>query len=349
MSQLPPPFRHPAELVAAGLLAPDALAGAEAAATRFPLLLPRGLAALIDPADPADPIARQFLPRIEETESRPEDRADPIGDAAYSPVPGIVHRYPDRVLLTPTLACAAHCRFCFRRVRVGAGPNRLSPDELDRALAYVAAHPELREVVLTGGDPLMLGAPALAALLGRLAAMPQLDLIRIHTRLPVVAPERIDSALIAAVTPPAGADLALWGAIHINHPRELTPATRAALDRLTAAGVPLLSQTVLLRGLNDSVEVLESLFRALVRQRVRPYYLHHPDLAPGTAHFRLSLAEGRALMRGLRGRISGFALPTYVLDIPDGYGKVPIGPDYWDETTCEVTDPHGKRHSRPQG
>lgn len=349
MSEPHPPMRRPADLVAAGLLAAADLPGAEAAAAPFPLLLPAGLAALIDPADPADPIARQFIPRAEESDLRPEDRADPIGDAAYSPLPGLVHRYPDRVLLTPTLACAAHCRFCFRRVRVGAGPARMSPAELDAALGYIAAHPDLREVVLTGGDPLTLGAEALAALLGRLAALPQLDLIRIHTRLPVAAPERLTPALVAALTPPPSADLAVWVAVHVNHPRELSPATDAALARLVGAGLPLLAQTVLLKGVNDQAETLETLFRALVRRRVRPYYLHHPDLAPGTAHFRPTLAEGRALMRALRGRISGFALPTYVLDIPGGYGKVPVGPDYWDEQTREVTDPHGHRHSRPQG
>jgi len=344
MSEPVPPFRRPVELVAAGLLAPAALPAAEAATAPFPLRLPRRLAALIDPRDPADPIARQFLPRAEEVDLRAEDRADPIGDAAYSPVPGIVHRYPDRVLLTPTLACAAHCRFCFRRVRVGAGAARLSPAETETALAYIAAHTELREVVLTGGDPLTLGAPAIAEILARLAALPHLDLIRIHTRLPVVAPERIDAAMVAALTPPPGADLALWLAIHINHPRELAADCRAALARLADHGLPLLAQTVLLKGINDSAETLETLFRALVRNRVRPYYLHHPDLAPGTSHFRPTLAEGQALMRALRGRISGFALPTYVLDIPGGYGKVPVGPQYWDEANRTVTDPHGIRH-----
>ncbi|CCG41315.1 lysine-2,3-aminomutase-like protein [Magnetospirillum molischianum] len=349
MSQSHLPYRRPAELVEAGLIDAAALAAVEQAATAFPLLLPRQLAALIDPADPADPIARQFVPQAEEMEIRPEDRADPIGDQTYSPQAGIVHRYPDRVLLTPLLTCAAHCRFCFRRTRVGDTAAAMSPAEIDAALAYIAARPEVREVVITGGDPLMLGPRRIGLLLAALAGIAHLDVVRFHTRLPVVAPDRIDAAMVAALCPPPQAGFSVWLAVQINHARELAPATAQALARLTDTGLPLLAQTVLLKGVNDSAATLEALFRALVRQRVRPYYLHHPDLAPGTGHFRPSLAEGRALMRTLRGRLSGIALPTYVLDIPGGFGKVPVGPDYWDEDSLTVTDPSGRRHSRPQG
>jgi len=349
MSQSHPPYRRPTELVEAGLIDNDALAAVEAAAAAFPMLLPRTLAALIDPADPADPIARQFIPRAEELEIRPEDRPDPIGDQTYSPQTGIVHRYPDRVLLTPILTCAAHCRFCFRRTRVGDAAAAMTPAEIDAALAYVAARPGVREVVITGGDPLMLGPRRIGALLAALAEIPHLDLVRFHTRLPVVEPGRIDAAMVAALSPPPEAGFAVWVAVQVNHPRELGPDADTALARLADAGLPLLSQTVLLKGVNDSAATLEALFRALVRRRVRPYYLHHPDLAPGTGHFRPTLAEGRALMRALRGRLSGIAQPTYVLDIPGGFGKVPVGPDYWDEEAKTVTDPNGGRHLRPQG
>jgi lysine 2,3-aminomutase len=344
MSQFHPPYRRPAELIAAGLIESAALAAIEAAAASFPLLLPRALAALINPADPADPIARQFVPGAEELDIRPEDRADPIGDQTYSPQTGIVHRYPDRVLLTPILTCAAHCRFCFRRTRVGDGAAAMSQSEIESALAYVAARPELREVVITGGDPLMLGPRRIGDLLAALSQIAHLDVVRVHTRLPVVDPGRIDATMVAALTPPPGANFSVWLAVQVNHARELSAATDAALARLADAGLPLLAQTVLLKGINDEAATLEALFRALVRRRVRPYYLHHPDLAPGTSHFRPTLAEGRALMRSLRGRLSGIALPTYVLDIPGGFGKVPVGPDYWDEDSNTVTDPNGGRH-----
>ena len=269
------------------------------------------------------------MPDPAELHDDPADRDDPIGDAQYSPLPGLVHRYPDRVLLTPVLTCPAYCRFCFRRARVGDAGRAMSEAEIDSALAYVAARPALREVVLTGGEPLSLPPARLGALLDRLAAIPHVGLLRIHTRLPVSDPDRVTPALVAALVAPQAADrAAVWVAAHVNHPRELSGPTRAALARLADAGLPLVAQTVLLAGVNDSVAVLETLFAALLRARVRPYYLHHPDLAPGTAHFRLPVERGRALMRALRGRIGGLALPTYVLDVPGGFGKVPLGPDH---------------------
>jgi len=298
------------------------------------------LAALIDRADPNDPIARQFIASAAELEVSPDDLADPIGDEAYSPLKGVVHRYPDRVLLKPVLVCPVYCRFCFRRDQVGAGA--MSPAEIEAALAYVAARPELREVILTGGDPLMLAPRRLAALIAAIAAIPHVEVLRVHSRLPIADPDRVTPALVRALRPkPAKA---VWLSVHANHPRELSPAACAALARLADAGIPLLSQTVLLKGVNDDADVLEVLFRALVRNRVKPYYLHHPDRARGTAHFRPSLAEGRALVKALRGRLTGIAQPTYVLDIPGGAGKVPVGPDYLNEVEGTVEDSGGGRH-----
>ncbi len=335
-------LRTAAQLVTAGLLPSDRAAEAGRVAGRYTVAVTAAVAALIDPTDAADPIARQYLPSAAELIEAPGDRSDPIGDQRLSPVKGIVHRYPDRVLLKPLLVCPVYCRFCFRRETVGDAEGTLTAAELEAAIAYVAARPELREVILTGGDPLMLPPSRLRALIDRLTAIPHIETIRIHSRVPVADPERVTDALVAALK----AETAVWLAVHVNHSRELSPAARAALARLAGAGLPLLSQTVLLKGVNDDAAVLEELFRALVRNRVRPYYLHHPDLAPGTAHFRPSLAEGRAIVKALRGRLSGIAQPTYVLDIPGGAGKVPVGPDYRHEDGT-VEDWRGDRHPYP--
>lgn len=335
-------LRTPKDLLDAGLIAS---AGAvEPVARAYAVALTPAVVDLIDPADPHDPIARQYVPSAAELATAPEERADPIGDAAYSPVKGLVHRYPDRVLLTPLLVCPVYCRFCFRRARVGDGAATMAEAETDAALAYVAERPAIREVILTGGDPLMLPVKRLGALLGRIAAIAHVELVRIHSRVPVSDPGRVTPALARVL---GGLEKPVWLAVHVNHPRELSPLAAAGLERLARAGVPLLSQTVLLKGVNDTPEVLEDLMRALVRHRVRPYYLHHPDLAPGTSHFRPTIAEGRALMRALRGRLSGIAQPTYVLDIPGGAGKVPVGPDYVDGAAGEVADPAGRRHRYP--
>lgn len=272
----------------------------------------------------ADPgVAAQFVPDARELLIRPEELADPIGDAAHSPVPGLTHRYPDRVILHVTKTCEVYCRFCFRREVVGESGN-LPEADLARALDHIAATPAIREVILTGGDPMVLSARRIAALMARLAAIPHLDLVRFHTRVPVVAPGRIDAEMLAALRPER---LAVWVVVHTNHAGELTTEACAALARLADAGVPLLSQTVLLRGVNADAGVLEALFRALLRNRVKPYYLHHCDLARGTGHFRTSIAEGRAIMAALRGRLSGTALPRYVLDLPGGHGKVALTGD----------------------
>jgi lysine 2,3-aminomutase len=281
---------------------------------------------LIDRADPADPIARQFVPDVRELETAPGEDADPIGDDAHSPVEGVVHRYPDRVLLKLVHVCAVYCRFCFRREMVGPGkPSMLSKAALSGALDYIAAHKEIWEVILTGGDPLVLSPRRLRDVMKALAAIEHVKVIRIHTRLPVADPKRISAELTRALKIKGKA---VYVAIHVNHARELTPAARAACARLADAGLPLLSQTVLLAGVNDREQALGELMRALVECRIKPYYLHHADLAPGTAHLRTDIATGQELMRALRGRYSGLCQPTYVLDIPGGHGKSPIGPSY---------------------
>lgn len=327
----------------AGLVAPKRLAALEAVAARYAVAITPASAALIDPADPTDPIALQFLPHEAELQTAPDETADPIGDLAKSPVEGLVHRYPDRVLLMPTRVCASYCRFCFRRERVGPGRGEsLTSAELDAALAYIAERPQIWEVILTGGDPLVLSARRLAALMSRLKDIAHVKVVRLHTRMPAVAPERITPALVSALK---RSGKAVYVALHANHPRELTPEARAACARLIDAGVPMLSQSVLLRGVNDDPEVLAQLMRAFVETRIRPYYLHHGDAAPGTAHLRLSLAEGQALVRSLRGRVSGLAQPTFVFDIPGGHGKVPVGPAYLSDDGRQVEDPWGEVHA----
>ncbi|MFN5570311.1 MAG: lysine-2,3-aminomutase-like protein, partial [Bradyrhizobium sp.] len=275
---------------------------------------------------PDDPIARQFVPSADELKAHPGERGDPIGDDAHAPVPGIVHRYPDRVLLKLVHVCAVYCRFCFRREMVGPGKdNALSEEAYRAALAYIRSHGEIWEVILTGGDPLMLSPRRLKEIMADLAAIDHVRIIRIHTRLPVADPQRITAALVDALKVQGAAT---WVALHANHPRELNAAVRSACARLIDAGIPLVSQSVLLRGVNDDVATLEALMRAFVETRIKPYYLHHGDLAPGTAHLRTTLEHGQSLLRALRGRVSGLCQPDYVLDIPGGYGKAPVGPQY---------------------
>jgi lysine 2,3-aminomutase len=317
-----------------------------AAAESMAIALTPEMLALIDRSDPADPIARQFVPSAQETEIAPDELSDPIGDDARSPIKGIVHRYPDRVLLKPLHVCPVYCRFCFRREKVGPGGEALSAAELEAALAYIRARPEIWEVILTGGDPLMLAPRRLANLIEKLDAISHVGVIRIHSRVPIADPSRVTDELVASLKPRRAV---LWFAVHCNHTRELAPAPRAALARLADRGIPLMGQTVLLAGVNDDVESLDELMRALVTARVKPYYLHHPDLVRGTGHFRVSIERGQALMRALRGRLSGLAQPTYVLDVPGGHGKVPIGPGYLgdDPDALWVEDAFGHTHPYP--
>jgi len=313
-----------ADLIRDGLASAADATALQAAAQDFAIrITPEMRRAIAPGAATTDPVARQFLPAADELLSDADALRDPIGDARHSPVSGVTHRYPDRVILHVTRVCDVHCRFCFRREVVGeSGP--LPAAELTAALAYIAATPAIREVILTGGDPLTLSPRRIAALLARLAAIAHVEVLRIHTRVPVVAPARVNPDLIAALK----LRLPVFVAIHANHEAELTPAACAALARLADAGIPLISQTVLLKGVNDSAAVLAALFRGFARNRVKPYYLHHCDLARGAGHFRTTITAGQRLMAELGGQISGLCLPRYVLDIPGGYGKVPLTPDH---------------------
>ncbi|MDB5462800.1 MAG: lysine-2,3-aminomutase-like protein, partial [Phenylobacterium sp.] len=296
-------LRTPASLAGAGLVAPDRLAALERIATQYAVAITPSMADLMDPADPDDPIARQFVPSDAEMELRPEESADPVGDFAHSPVEGVVHRYPDRCLLKLNHACAVYCRFCFRREMVGPeGLRPLSPAALDAAMAYIAERPHIWEVIVTGGDPFILSPRRLRDVMRRLSQIDHVKVVRFHTRVPAVEPETVTDELVAALQAPGKA---VYVALHANHARELTPAARAACARIVDAGLPMLGQTVLLAGVNDDPETLTALMRALVETRIKPYYLHHADLAPGTSHLRTSIEQGQGLMRAMRGAVSG--------------------------------------------
>ena len=292
--------------------------------------------------DPNDPVARQYLPSVQELNTTPDELEDPIGDDSYSPVKGIVHRYPDRVLLKPVHVCAVYCRFCFRREKVGPGSEMLSADELAGALDYIRNAPKVWEVILTGGDPFVLSPRRLKEIMTALNDIPHVRVVRFHTRVPVADPSRATDELIAALE----SDKAVYIVFHVNHANELTDKVRGVANRFLRAGIPLLSQSVLLKGVNDNPEALENLFLSLTAMKIKPYYLHHPDKAPGTSHFRLTLEEGRALVTGLWGRISGIAQPTYVVDIPGGHGKVPAHESMIEQDSDGyiLTDFKGKKH-----
>ena len=317
-------MRSANELADADLIEADRIADLNAVAARYAVAITPHVRSLIDDGRPDDSIARQFVPHEAELDVAPSEIADPIGDDRHSPVEGIVHRYRDRVLLTVTRICAVYCRFCFRRETVGRGENQmLGVKALDAALAYIKSHPEIWEVIMTGGDPFILSARRLADVTARLSLIEHVKVLRWHTRVPIVDPQRITAKLVRAI---ATKRQATYVAVHVNHPRELSPEARRACARLIDAGIPLVSQSVLLRGVNDDADTLESLMRALVEIRIKPYYLHHADLAPGTAQFRTTIAEGQTLMRELRARASGLCQPGYVLDIPGGYAKANIAP-----------------------
>jgi len=346
-----PTLRTAKQICDHGLAAADKRPVLDAVAARYVIALPPALAELIDPHNPHDPIARQFVPDPAELDVQLQEHSDPIGDDANSPVQGVVHRYPDRVLLKLTPVCAVYCRFCFRREMVGPDKGRsLSAAALGRAIDYIRSRPDIWEVILTGGDPLVLSPRRLRAVMKALAAIAHVKVLRIHTRVPVAEPTRVTVELVRAIKVNGKPT---YVALHINHARELTPAVRAACARLADAGIPLLGQSVLLKGVNDTSEALADLMRACVECRIKPYYLHHADLAPGTAHLRTDIATGQNLMRRLRGRLSGLCQPSYVLDIPGGHGKSPIGPNYLGETGSDgaahymVEDFTGARHCYP--
>lgn len=342
-------LRTAGQIVEEGLAAAEERAALEKVAARYAVALPPALAGLIDRDDPHDPVARQFVPDAAELVSRPEELADPIGDDAHSPVEGIVHRYPDRVLLKLTHVCAVYCRFCFRREMVGPDkPNALSREALAAALEYIRTHRNIWEVILTGGDPLVLSARRLREVMTALSAVEHVKVVRIHTRVPIADPARITSELVRAMKVQGKAT---YVALHVNHARELSPEARVAVARIADGGMPLLAQTVLIAGVNDKRVTLEALMRALVECRIKPYYLHHGDLAPGTSHLRTDIAAGQDLVKDLRGRVSGLCQPTYVLDIPGGYGKSPVGPSYFVPASngrdMSVEDFNGRQHIYP--
>jgi lysine 2,3-aminomutase len=342
MKRLQKVLTRPDDLVAAGYAAPDEAERLQEVAARYSIAIPAAVAALIETRD--DPIGRQFLPQAAELNRLPQECADPIGDDAHEVSKGLIHRYPDRALLKLTSVCPVYCRFCFRRERVGAGTEGLLDAEaLDAAFAYLAKHREIWELIVTGGDPLAVSPRRLAELSSRLRALDHVKILRFHSRVPALAPERVTDDLIDALR---ASGKTVYVAVHVNHPRELTVAARAACARLIDKGVAMVSQTVLLRGVNDNVATLSALMRAFVENRIKPYYLHHPDLAPGTSHLRLTLDEGRALVRALLGRLSGLCQPIYVVDIPGGHGKAPAGPAYWrrERDHWKVEDWRGKSH-----
>ncbi|RCL09496.1 lysine 2,3-aminomutase [Acetobacter pasteurianus] len=330
-------MRTPDDLIAAGLVPPKQHEMLADVAQHYATAIPPAFLDLI--TTPDDPIGVQVVPSAQELEIAPEERSDPIGDNALSPVPGIVHRYADRALLKPLLICPLYCRFCFRREHVGPDGGVLDDAALEQALEWLRTHEQIREVILTGGDPLMLSPRRLGHIVAALSAMPHVTTIRVHSRVPVADPERVTNALLDALE----TDKAMWMAVHINHAREMSEPARACLKRIVRRGIPLLGQSVLLRGVNDSEQALEDLFRAMVETRMRPYYLHQLDPAPGTAHFHVPVEEGQRLLAGLRGRVTGLAWPLYVLDIPGGYGKVPLGPEYV-QGPRQVKDPKGETH-----
>ena len=291
-------------------------------ARSLPVRIPRSYARLIDPHDPADPLARMVLPDPAELVPSPHLVSDPLGEEPHTVSPRLVHRYRDRALLLVTLRCASYCRHCTRRRAVGRG-GLISREELAAAVRYLREHPEIRDLLVSGGDPLLLPDRPLGRLLETVRQVQSLDLVRIGSRIPAVLPARVTPALVrilARVAP-------LFLNTHFNHPRELTAEAVAACGRLVDAGIPLANQTVLLAGVNDSLDTLEALCRGLLKARVRPYYLLQSDLVQGVEHLRTPLARGIELIRGLQTRVSGMALPVFVVDGPFGTGKIPIFPD----------------------
>lgn len=306
-------------------LSEEELAGARRAeAMGLPLRITPYYLGLVDRRDPRCPIRRQVVPRVEEAHDAPGDLADPLGEEVHGVAPHLVQRYPDRVLLLATDRCAVYCRFCTRSRLVGQGGGATPLAELEPAMRYIEERPEIRDVIVSGGDPLAMATARLVALLERLRAIPSVETIRLATRVPVALPSRVTGELVRALRPLGP----LWVMTHFNHPKELTRASLRAVGRLIDGGLPINNQTVLLRGVNDDAETLEALFRGLVRARVRPYYLLQMDPVRGSSHLRTPLATGVAIMERLQGRLAGIALPKLIVDTPGGLGKVPVGPDY---------------------
>jgi lysine 2,3-aminomutase len=312
-------------------LTPEEKAGCAFASHKLALAITPYFFNLIDRSSPDCPIRRQVVPRIEETVVSEEEMLDSLGEDEHSPIPGLVHRYPDRVLFLVTDRCAAYCRYCTRSRLVSNAQDYNFHPEFERGLRYIEAHTEVRDVLLSGGDPLLLSDKKIEHLLSRLRAIPHVEFIRIGSRIPVFLPQRITPEL-CAVFKKYGP---IWMSIHVNHPKECTAELRSACEQLSFAGVPLGNQSVLLRGINDDAEVMKALVHRLLRMRVRPYYLYQMDLITGGSHFRVDVRKGLEIIQALRGHTTGYAIPQYVIDAPGGGGKVPINPDYVEKITDE--------------
>jgi len=318
----------------------------KAVSERYAFRTTKTVECLITGTPDDDPIARQYIPTPAELIQTPQENPDPIGDEAHSPIKGIVHRYPDRVLFKPANICAVYCRYCFRREKVGPGSEILTDKERTAALDYIRNNENIWEVILTGGDPLILSPRQLSHIMNALNDIKHVQVIRLHTRIPIADPLRVTPELINALS----IDKATYMPLHINHASEITDEVRATIKSLQATGIIMLSQSVLLKGVNDNIEALENLYRSLVALGVKPYYLHHPDFAPGTSHFRLTIKEGQDIVKQLLGRLSGLCQPTYMLDIPNGHGKIPLTPCYIkeiEENTYTVENFKGKSYTYP--
>ena len=327
-------------------LSPDEQAGCQYANHKLAMAITPYFFNLIDREDPECPVRRQLIPRGGEMVRSPEEMLDPVGEEHSMPVNGLVHRYPDRVLFLVTDRCAAYCRYCTRSRLVSNAQDYNFHPKFEDGLEYIEKHPEIRDVLLSGGDPLLLSEKKIDYLLGRLRAIPHVEFIRIGSRIPVFLPQRITPGLCEIFKKHGP----IWLSIHVNHPKECTEEFSQAMERLSYAGVPIGNQSVLLKGINDDVETLRSLFHRLLMVRVRPYYLYQCDLITGSAHFRVDVRRGIEIMRQLRGHTTGYALPQYVIDAPGGGGKVPINPDYIKKITDDeivIQNFQGKEYTYP--
>ena len=336
-----------AQLEALMELTPQERAGTILSGSKLALGITPHFFNLIDRADPHCPIRRQVIPRLEETLISPSEMADPCGEDAHMPVPGLVHRYPDRVLFLVTDRCASYCRYCTRsRVVSGAGEQELHID-FEEAFRYLESHTEVRDVLLSGGDPLLLSDDRLESILRRLRSIEHIEFLRIGSRVPIFMPQRVTPELCAMLQ----RYHPLWMSVHVNHPRELTVEVKEALGRLANHGVPLGNQSVLLSGVNDSVEIQTALVQKLLMCRVRPYYLYQLDLINGSSHLQVPVSKGIEIIKGLRGHTTGYAVPQYVIDAPGGGGKVPINPDYQiyrDEEKIVIRNYEGQLYEYPE-
>lgn len=331
-------------LIEAGLVPAESDRTLLAVEASFSIRITPHIIGQLNETEPDSPLYTQYIPDGRELAISEEDLDDPIGDALFEKARGVTHRYPDRVLLKPTHTCLVYCRFCFRREKVGHPEEALDKAAMNEALTYIRENDSIWEVILSGGDPLVLSDRRLGELMTALGTIDHVAVIRFHTRAPLADPSRVTDSLVAALRQ---SGKAVHFVLHVNHVDELTPDVLQGLAKLADIGIPLYSQTVLLKGVNDDAERLATLFRTLVANRVKPYYLHQLDKARGVGHFHVSIKRGQEIMQSLRGRLSGLCQPTYVLDIPGGHGKIPVGPTYLsenDDGSFTVTDYRGETH-----